>query len=507
MAKLVGKTAPRLWTPPLRTLTRRTTLGYDAADFAAVIGVPLLPWQRWLLIHALELNRDGTLRFREVLTLVGRQCGKTTVSLVLALYKLHVARARLVLGVAQDLSLARESQATALEMIQACPYLAADLAEIKRGNGQESFRVVPGGPVTYEDQDGDESLTLASGGRYKIAATNRKAGRGLSVDFLMADELREWLSFQAWSALYYTTMARPDAQIWATSNQGDDKSVVLGQLRDAALAARDPSLGLFEWSAPDGCELDDTGAWRQSLPGLGYTISEAAVRTAAATEKPAVFRTEVLCQKVDQLDGAIPYPAWLECADPSGTLDGLRDRLAACFDVAPDSAHCTLSVAASLSDGRIRVEIAAAWDSTDAARAELPLLAARIKPRAFTWFSSGPAAALASTLRPLALKYNRHPGIRRPTEPPEDGELTGQRVAEVCQEFTDLVRARRVLHPGDPLLDEDVRSAQKLNSADGWRFGRKGGKPVDAAYAAAGAACTALLIPEPRIRRIRMIGG
>lgn len=495
--KLVGRTTPRLWTPPLRTLTRRTTLGYDVAEFAAAIGVPLLPWQRWLLIHALELNRDGTPRFREVLTLVGRQCGKTTVTLVLALYKLHIARARLVLGVAQDLSLARESQAAALEMIEACPWLAADLAEVKRGNGQESFRVVPGGPITYADDETDESVTLSGGGRYKIASNTRKAGRGLAVDFLMADELREWLSFAPWSALYYTTMARPDAQIWATSNQGDDRSIVLHQLRDAALAERDPSLGLFEWSAPEGCELTDVDAWRQSLPGLGYTISEAAVRTAAATEKPEVFRTEILCQRIAQLDGAIPWQAWADCADPSATMDGLRDRLAVCFDVAPDSAHASLAVAAKLPDGRVRIEIAAAWDSTDEARRELPALLARIKPRAVAWYPTGPGAALATVLRTAA------PAVRGV----EYTELTGQAVAAACQEFTDLVRSRRVLHPGDPLLDADVRSAQKLSSADGWRFGRKGGAPVDAVYAAAGAVSAALTIPEPKRARIRMIVG
>lgn len=492
--KLTGRTQPRLWTPPQRTLTRRTSLGYDMAAFADAIGVPLLPWQRWLLIHAMELNRDGSLRFREVLTLVGRQCGKTTVSLVVALYKLHVARARLVLGVAQDLSLARETQAAALEMIQASPYLAADLAEVRRGNGQESFRVAPP-PITYEDTDGDESLTLDGGGRYKIAATNRKAGRGLSVDFLLADELREWLSFAPWSALYYTTMARPDAQIWAVSNQGDDKSVVLQQLRDAALAGRDPSIGLFEWSAQDGCELTDTDAWRQSLPGLGFTISEAAVRTAAATEKPDVFRTEVLCQKIDTLDGAVPYPAWADCADPAGTLDGLRDRVAACFDAAPDGGHATLAVAARTGDGRVRTEIAAAWDSTDAARGELPALLARIKPKAVAWYPAGPAAALATVLRSAV------PATRGAVYT----ELTGQAAAAACQEFTDLVRSRRILHPDDPLLNADVRSAQKINSADGWRFGRKGGAPVDAVYAAAGAVVTALQIPEPKRARIRIL--
>ena len=30
----LGKTEPRVWTPPLRPLTRETTLGYDGVEFA-----------------------------------------------------------------------------------------------------------------------------------------------------------------------------------------------------------------------------------------------------------------------------------------------------------------------------------------------------------------------------------------------------------------------------------------------------------------------------------------
>ena len=93
-------------------------------------------------------------------------------------------------------------------MVESSPHLAAGLAEVRRGNGQESFRVAPAGPVEYDDTPGDESFTLSGGSRYKIAASNRKAARGLSVDHLLADELREWHSSDGWSALYYTTMAR-----------------------------------------------------------------------------------------------------------------------------------------------------------------------------------------------------------------------------------------------------------------------------------------------------------
>jgi hypothetical protein len=868
--KLLGKTQPRLWTPPLRKLTRATSDGYAVNDFAEAIGEPPLPWQKWLNIHAMEVLPDGCYRFRVVLVLVARQNGKSTGKRTVSLWRLHIGGARLILGVAQDVSLAREQWQMCLDTIQASPDLAADLAQVRRVNGDEWFRLSaeldargedPGErDLDYDDDAGDESLTLEGGGRYKIAASNRKAGRGLSIDELNIDELREQRTWAAWSALSKTTMARPGSQIWCMSNAGDDESVVLNQLRDSALSGRNPSIGLFEWSAPDNCELDDTDAWRQANPGLGYTVSEAAIRTALATDPPNVFRcldvstpvltargtvpmgrlragdlvkgasgkwvdvtgasetyagrdcykvtfndgrsivcdaghlwtvrdrrrpmpgfetlkttdlisrgvtyhnpsmnydvrnfslppvapldgpdaelpvhpyllglwlgdgsrrsatlfvedrdadhiaarmeaagatittrtkdsahcerfgfrvgqpgafttalrslgiypqmafrkagagdfrkfipdvyltaslaqrldllrglmdsdgtvtarsgrccfvntnaeliagvrslvrslgwktseltggqygkshhlprlsvdftarpdepcpvtlprkaeriraarghrdvrpatiasiepvpsvpvrcirvdapdslflagdlvpthnTEVLCQRVDQLDGAIDYIAWKACADPSGTMDAHRDKLAACLDVAPDGQHATLAVAAILQDGRPRIELAGQWTSTAAVRAELPPLLERIKPKAFGWYPTGPAAEMATILRPLATRYNKRPGKRDEEAFPEDGEIKGSAVPEACQELAGLVRARGIVQAGQELLDAHIRGASKLATGDGWRFTRRGDGHCDAAYAAAGAVRAAITMPKVKRARLR----
>ena len=51
-----GSTQPRIFTPPLRELTPDTSLGFAAIEFATeVCNIELFPWQRWLLVHALEL--------------------------------------------------------------------------------------------------------------------------------------------------------------------------------------------------------------------------------------------------------------------------------------------------------------------------------------------------------------------------------------------------------------------------------------------------------------------
>lgn len=472
---LLGNTEPRLYTPPMRRLTRRTTRGYEVIDFARdVLGEPLLPWQEWLVIHALELLPDDTFRFRTVLALVARQNGKTHLSKVLALWRLYVDGARLVLGAAQDLSIAREVLEAANETVDSVPDLAAE---------KES----------YLTANGKESLNLDGRRRYLIKASTRSAGRGLSVDHLTMDEVREQRDWAAWSALSKTIMARANGQIWCLSNAGDEQSVVLNHLRSAAGVvqdgdgvsvmgeARDASIFLAEWSAPEGCELDDEQAWAAANPSLGRTMSVAAIRSALATDPPDVFRTEVLCQRVDQLNGAFDLSAWKATADPAATLDGLRDRVVVNLDVAPDGQHVTLMAAAETPDGRYRVEPVAAWDSTEDARRDLPDLIERIEPVAKSWFPSGPAAALAPEMRSLGFV-----------------EIKGAEVNEACQEFADLVGARRILHPDDPLLNAHIAGAEKYEVGDGWRLVRRGAGHVDAAYSAAGAVHTLRTMPEER---------
>jgi hypothetical protein len=473
--KVYGIPAPRLFPPPLRPLRRETSRGYDIIDFAKAIGQPLLPWQEWLVIHAFELNRDGTYRFRIVLILVARQNGKSHLMRIVTLWRmLYDADCKLVFGTAQDLAQASNQWKLTLRLVTETPWLRKRLAYERHVNGQEAFG-------------------FKNGSEYMVRSANANAGRGFSVDGLILDELRTHTSTEAWSALQPTTMARPNPMTVGVSNAGDLRSVVLNMLRDAALSGRDETIGLFEWSAPDGCELDDLQGWRQANPGMGHTISPQFLATALSASRPDDFRTEYLCQKVDALDSAVDPGAWRACADVAGNglLGQYRDRIAACADVSIHAPHpVTLTVAAKLPDGRVRIEVAGAWDSTDAARAELPALLDKIKPVETGWFPSGPAAALGAVLR-------ARPGSR---------ELKGAEVTEACQGFADLVLAHAVLHNDDPHLNPQVSGAQKLYSGDGWRFVRRGGTGhVQAAYAAAGVVQVAVTMAEPQRPRIRVL--
>lgn len=342
---LLGSETPRLATPELRPLTPATSLGFEAAEFAeGVLGLRLHPWQRWLLLHMLELapGRAG-LRFRTVVVLVGRQNGKTTLMLVLALWRMYVDRAPLVLGTAQNLDVSEEAWESAVALAESVPELAAELDTTIRVNGKKAMR-------------------LRSGERYKVAAASRRGGRGLSADLVMLDELREHQSWASWSAVSKTTMARPGSQILATSNAGDASSVVLRSLRDRALARLDDpgtTVGLFDWSAPDGCAMDDRDGWAAGNPSLGHPggVTEDAIVSALDTDPEWVFRTEVLCQwQPDRAELVIPARLWDALADPGSQV---LDPVAVGVHVSRDRSVASVAVCGAREDGVPHVELVA----------------------------------------------------------------------------------------------------------------------------------------------------
>ena len=477
---LVGRTEPRLFTPPLRELTPETSAGFSVIQFAEqILGIELLPWQAWFLIHALELRPDGKFRFRKVLALVARQNGKTLVCKVLALWFLYVRGSKLVLGAAQALTIAREAWQGAVDLATEHDELADEIDNVRYTNGEQC-------------------LKLTSGGRYMITAATRGAGRGLSVDgLLLLDELREQRDWDAWAALSKTTNAKPQALIVGISNQGDDESVVLNSLRGTALKEADPRLGLFEWSAPPSCRLDDPQAWAQANPGLGRTIQEEDIRSQCASDPAPVFQTEVLCQRVDALDAAIDPQGWAACADSELTLESVKTQVCVGVEVAYDDGHVTAVAATPLGDDKFGVEVLDAWGSTHEARGKLRELFSRMKPRAVGWFSQGPATVLGPDLQAL-----------------HDEDVIGQRMYLVederrseapglvkvdpvaaCEGLADLVDNRRLVHSDDQLLNAHIAASIRKDQGDGWRFARRGAGRNDAAYAAAAAVHLARTLP------------
>lgn len=486
---MLGSTTPRLWTPPLRELTPETSWGFDFNDFCAdVLGQPNDEWQTWLSIHAGELLEDGRPRYRTVLILVARQQGKTEWARKLVLFWLFVVQVGMVLGTSTDRQYAKASWQAVCEMAEANAYLSEEM---------------PADPV--RKTIGEEMLRTNWGSKYKFAASNKRAGRSLTIDRLLLDELREHNSFDTWNAAVNAMNAVYDAQTVAISNQGDSSAVVLDSLRLPAITyietgVGDPRLGLFEWSAPQGSNPTDLHALAMACPDLGrrtdpdVLLAAAMKAVAAGGEELTGFKTEVMCMRVALLDPAIEPDAWEAAGtDAPIKLSDHRERVALCFDVSLDGSHATL-MAAALLDGKVHLEVVEQWDGhgcTQQVRRELPALVRKVKPRCIGWFPNGPAAAIAADLATKRGSGDWWPPPRVKLE-----ELTAE-TPDVCMGLADLVKVGEIVHPKDPLLDQHIGSAQKLNRGDRWVFTRKGTGPIDASYAAAGATHLARLLPPP----------
>ena len=360
-----GIETPRIYTPPLRELTPDTSMGFEVIDFAEnVLHITLIPWQKWLLIHALEViddEEDGwRLRFRNVQVLVGRQNGKTTLGSVVALFFLYQLEVGLVLGTAQDVSNAEDTWQMCVDIAQNNDELAESIKHVWYTNGSKRLQLI--------------------GNRdYRVRASNRKAGRGKSADLVLMDELREHQTWDAWAALSKTGMARKNALLWCMSNAGDGTSVVLRHFRlKAHLRLGDPdgivaalgesetpadetadssALGLFEWSAHPNADPGDPEAWAQANPSLGYTIDIESIKSSYVDDPQDVFKTECLCQWVTStVTPPFPVDSWEAGKDEKSAIDR-KSALWWGVDISSDRTKSAIAVCGKRKDGDWHVEL------------------------------------------------------------------------------------------------------------------------------------------------------
>lgn len=516
-AAVEGSTLPRLWTRPLVVgppgpcgcgcaLTDETSMGFAVAEWAVeVLHYPPDPWQRWLLIHGLEVLPDGRPRFRTLLVEVARQNGKTSLLVILALWWQFVCEVEMVLGTSTKLDYAKESWHKSVRLAEAAGALAWQRARrwTREANGEQ------------------ESWTSA-GCRYKIAPSNDEGGRSLTVHRLVLDELRQHYDYSAWAASVNAGNAVRNFQVWGITNAGTDRSVVLNDLHDAAeqfitwvdevgaehvaellpSAPGDYRTGMFSWSCTEDMDPLDVNALAIANPNLGLRIDAdtllgaARIALAAGGEALAKFKTEAMCIRVRSMNLAVDLGAWGRSVKIQ-SLEDFRGRLAACLDVSPDGARADLVAAVVLPDGKVRVEAVQSWDSLALCREQLPAWIERVKPYTFGWFPNSGAAALTAELG-----QRKGGRVGWPPRGVRVAEIKSE-TAPVCMGFAALVAEERVLHSGQESLTMHMGNAEKrARGPNGeWVFDRReGAGHVTGAYATAGAVHLARTIPAPTAR-------
>ena len=485
MGHSVGRTEPRIWTKPLRELTPETSLGFEVIKFARdFLGIVFYPWQEWLLIHALELKEDGTYRFRRVIVLVARQNGKTLLASVLAAWWLFIDSARhpdrvlpvdfKIVGTAQNLDIAREPWSSV--KLWCDPEPDTDAAR------EAAIPVLQGATAKVSDTNGKEFIQAQSLAHYEIRAA--KNARGKPAARVLMDELREQQAWVAWNAVSQTTKSFWSGQLWGISNAGSAASVVLKAQREAALeliaewdrlvesgvlaaeeyanGIRDTSVGLFEWSAPDGCAVDDVEGILQANPSVGFGgITVADCISDSRSMPDADYRTEVLCQWVTaQVDSYVDVKEWQ--AQEVGPLDIQVPRGARTVwgvDVSFDRRWVWIAAAVELDDGRRLVQVRNRVKSMFEAVNLLSDLAAESGHYEVALQSRGcPSMELIEPLRDKGLTVH---------------EIDGGHIGLATGRFRDRVRQGSLVHPPQPLVDLAVEGGLTKIIAENEAWDRK----------------------------------
>lgn len=441
-----GATEPRLHSPYIKGPNR----GEEIAQLAESIGLPLLPWQDFVIRDMTSVDDEGMFIRKTNLVLCSRQQGKTHMARMMMLGHMFLFDSPNVLIMSSNRSMALDTFRQVAQAIEGSADLSRQVRQIRYANGTES-------------------IELKNGHRLDVVAATRDGARGRSASFLYVDELRE-ISAEGFQAATPTTRAKMNSQALFTSNAGDAFSTVLNELRERALSSPPPSFGFYEYSAPPFAKITDRDAWAMSNPALGYTVSESALEEAVATQPVETTKTEMLCQWIASTASPWPHMSVEEAGDKDLKLvPGPLTVFA--FDVAPSRRDGSLVMGQVLPDGRIGVAVLEIFYS-DVSIDEL--------------FVANAIARWAKIYYPRQVCYDKYTTASIAKRLEVNGiqitDISGQKGYQAAGDLYECLANKRLVHSGQDELVTHMGNCAAKESDASWRIvRRKSAGPVDIA--------------------------
>jgi phage terminase large subunit-like protein len=259
-----------------------------------MLGQPLLPWQQYVADVAMEVDPEtGKLAYNDITLVAPRQSGKTSLVLPKILHRaLGFGRTpQKILYTAQTADKAREKwRDLYIAKIQTSP-----LAEM----------IAPGSPRLRLNA---EQLAFTTGSTFvPVTPTARTGGTGDTIDEAHIDEAWAFEDSGVEQAMSPAMVTRDQPQLWIESTakrqpKGQPRNPQFaGYLRGRIAAGRarceagiTTDTAYFEWSAPLDLDPQDPKTWWSSVPALGHTVTEDAMRVQFARMDLADFCAEFL---------------------------------------------------------------------------------------------------------------------------------------------------------------------------------------------------------------------
>lgn len=441
-----GATEPRLHSPYLKGPNK----GEEISQLAESIGLPLLPWQRFVIDDMTTVDEAGMFIRKTNLVLCARQQGKTHLARMMMLGHLFLFDSPNVLIMSSNRSMALDTFRQVAYAIEGSAELSRQVKQVRYANGTES-------------------IELKNGHRLDVVAATRDGSRGRTASFLYIDEVRE-ISEEGYRAATPTTRAKANAQTLLTSNAGDSFSTVLNDLVERARSTPPKTFGYYEYSAPPFAKITDRAGWAYANPALGYTVTEEALEEAVATQPIETTKTEMLCQWVSSTASPWPHMSVEDAGDKDLKLvPGPLTVFA--FDVSPSRRDGSLVMGQVLADGRIGVAVLEVFHS-DISIDEL--------------FVANSIAKWAKIYYPRQVCYDKYTTASIAKRLEVNGiqitDISGQKGYQASGDLYEALSNKRLVHSGqDELVTHMANCAAKESDAS-WRIvRRKSAGPVDIA--------------------------
>ena len=346
----IGRQQPRLRSVPAYT----QTLGDEAIQLAAAVGLILDPWQEDVVRDILAVGESGKWAAFETCTITQRQNGKGAIIEALELAALFLLGERLILHSAHEYKTAQEAFLRIKDLVAGSDDLVALL---KGGTVRTGVR----------EANGEQMIILESGARLRFVARSKGSGRGFTGDRNILDEAYALTRTQL-AALMPTMSARPNPQMNQFSTVPDAATLpetdeaVLPAIRaraEAALRGADggPPLVYHDWSMHLGEDPTDVDLWYECNPALGIRIDVDYVQAELAALGPEKFSVERLgLWPPDPGRGwqKIPEEAWAGAEDLGSQIEG---QVAWSIAVSADRNWATIAAAGRRADGLRHVEV------------------------------------------------------------------------------------------------------------------------------------------------------
>lgn len=435
---LRGHQEPRIYTGP----TYQSTPGLEAIELAAMAGLHLMPWQQFTIKHSLGQNPYmGGMRWAafEVGLVVPRQNGKGSVLEARELYGLFLEpREKLILHSAHEFKTAQEAFLRIKTLIDSSDWLTRRVARMRTSHGEEG-------------------IELIDGSRLRFVARSTGSGRGFTGDLLILDEAYN-LGADQMAALLPTLSARPNPQVWYTSSAGMISSDQLRSVRIRGRKGDNERLAYFEWSCPEGCDLDDPENWAQANPTLGYRIDLDFIAAERKALPDDVFARERLgIWAEDSVQSVIDLKLWAECADPQSRPG---DKIAFAIDARPDMSAAAIASAGRREDNKLHTKVVDHRPGMGWVVERMAELNQRYRPVAVLLDPSSPAGSLLADLADVGI---------------EPILVNAREMGQACVAFHNDVVADQLRHTDQDTLNLALRQATTRNLGDAWAWDRRQG--------------------------------